>query len=630
MPYLKLPQIREGDAVAISTEKMMNSRLGVVRMTRIIIVLLAFALHLFLQWQRPGLVNRFDESLRDAFLKLAADPTPETRISVIDIDEESIAKIGPWPWPRERIADLVEILFASYHARAVGLDIVFPEHGDSEGDARLAALAANAPLTIAQILDYTQRSPSLLLGVLAGGQPVSASTSPAIAHGYIANHSGLIDARCVGNIGYSPDGDGTLRRLPVLTSFQQKNYPDFASALIACGNTRGATTEFPGRESFQGQWRIPYRLALSAYSVIPASAILLETAPKELVSGRYILVGSSALGQGDRVSTPLAPLSTGVMVHAASVSALLDLAEGGPFTKKPDSYVPALWLFTATVAAMLSLPRLSVWSNLLLAICLLTSWLPIAVWGMRGQAEWSVSSPLLVFLLFLLAAVHHEWRESRHNTLRLINTFSHYVAQPVIDEILRSDLSYSLKPTLLEVTVLIADMESYTQNTSSLSLEEAAKLTKGFLDCLTRPVLEHAGTLDKYSGDGLVAFWGAPLPCPEQADRAVSAALNILSEVDSFNRERITQGFRPVRVRIGIESGQALVGDLGTPFRSTYTAVGDCINFASRLEATARSLPTQLVIGPAANAKLQNHSTYSLGVIAIRGTATHIEVFSVI
>jgi adenylate cyclase len=325
----------------------------------------------------------------------------------------------------------------------------------------------------------------------------------------------------------------------------------------------------------------------------------------------------------------LAPLSAGVMVHAASVSALLDLVEGVPITPNPWSYAPVFWVFVSTFVAMFYLARLSVWGNLLLALCLLASWLLVAIWGIRGRAEWSISSPLLVFLLFLLAAVHHEWRESRRKVLRLIDTFSHYVAQPVLDEIIRSGLTYSLKPTLREVTVLIADMEGYTRTTSSLSLEDAAQLTKGFLDCLTRPVLEHAGTLDKYSGDGLVAFWGAPLPCPEQADRAVSAALDILSEVDSFNRERAKRGFLPVRARIGIESGQALVGDLGTPFRSTYTAVGDCINFASRLEATARDLPTQLVIGAAANAKLKNHSTYSLGVIALRGTETRIEVFSV-
>ena len=596
---------------------------------RIAIVFLACCLAIFLEWQRPELVNRFDEGLRDAFLRLTADSTPENRITVIDINEESIAEIGPWPWSRERVADLVEILFASYNARAVGLDIVFPEHGDPAGDARLAALAVNAPLTLAQIFDYTPRSPSLLLGVLAGGRPVSAVAFPITAHGYIANHRGLEGAPCVGNVGYSPDSDGILRRIPVLTRFQQKDYPDFASALLACGHTQGTTAEIPARESFQGLWRIPYRLAQSAYSVIPASAILLETAPKELVSGRYVLVGSSALGQGDRVSTPLAPLSAGVMVHAASVSALLDLVEGVPITPNPGSYVPVLWVFVSTFVAMFYLARLSVWGNLLLALCLLASWLLVAIWGIRGRAEWSISSPLLVFLLFLLAAVHHEWRESRRKVLRLIDTFSHYVAQPVLDEIIRSGLTYSLKPTLREVTVLIADMEGYTRTTSSLSLEDAAQLTKGFLDCLTRPVLEHAGTLDKYSGDGLVAFWGAPLPCPEQADRAVSAALDILSEVDNFNRERAKRGFLSVRARVGIESGKALVGDLGTPFRSTYTAVGDCINFASRLEATARDLPTQLVIGAAANAKLKNHSTYSLGVIALRGTEIRIEVFSV-
>ncbi len=600
------------------------------RLIRVAVVLLASLLIIFIEWKRPEPVNRLDESLRDAVLRLSADNTPETRITVIDIDEGSIAEIGPWPWPRELIADLVEILLVSYQVRAVGLDILFPEHGDSVGDARLAALAVNAPLTLAQILDYTPRSPSLLLGTLMGGQPELATASPAVAHGYIANHRGLEDARCVGNIGYRPDSDGVLRRIPVLTRFEQKDYPDFASVLVACGQTQGADFDIPMRRSHQGFWRIPYRSALTAYSVIPASVILRETAPKELLSGRYILVGSSALGQGDRVSTPLAPLSAGVMVHAASVSALLDLMEGVPVTPSQGSYVPVLWVFASAAIAMSCLRCLSIFGNLLLVLCLLVSWFLIALWGVRLQAEWSISSPLWVFLLFLLVAVHNEWRESRRRAVRLIDTFSHYVAQPVLDEILRSGLAYSLKPTLREVTVLIADMEGYTQATSSLSLEDAAQLTKGFLDCLTRPVLEHAGTLDKYTGDGLVAFWGAPLSCPEQADRAVSAALDILSKVHSFNYERVAQQFLPVRVRIGIESGQALVGDLGTPFRSTYTAVGDCINFASRLEASARDLPTQLVIGAAANAKLKNHSTYSLGIIALRGTETRIEVFSVV
>ena len=585
---------------------------------------------ILLEWWRPEIVNRLEEGLRDTFLRLTAKSTRETRVTVVDINEESIVKIGPWPWSRERIADLVEILFASYDARAVGLDIVFPDYADQSGDARLAALAANAPLTLAQIFDYTPRSPNLLLGTLAGEQSLSEKASPITAHGHIANHRGFERARCVGNIGYTPDSDGVLRRIPIMTQYQEKYYPDFASALLACGQRRDLAVNLQTRDGFQGQWRIPYRLQQNAYSVIPASDILLETAPKELLSDHYILVGSSALGQGDRVSTPLAPLSAGVMVHAASVSALLDLIEGLPNTPKPGAYVPLLWVFATTIAVTFSLAHLSVWGNLLLVLCLVASWLPIAIWGIRGRADWSISLPLLVVLLFLLVAINREWRESRRKVLHLIDTFSHYVARPVLDEILRSSKNYSLKPTLREVTVLIADMEGYTRLTSSLSLKDAAQLTKGFLDCLTRPVLQHGGTLDKYSGDGLVAFWGAPLPCPDQADRAVSAALDILKEVDIFNRDRTKRNFLPVRVRIGVENGHALVGDLGTPFRSTYTAVGDCINFASRLEATARDLPTQLVIGAVANAKLKSHLTYSLGIISLRGTETQIEVFSVI
>lgn len=596
---------------------------------KIALVLLACVLTAFLEWQRPELINRFDEGLGDAFLRLSADTTPENRIAVIDISEEAISEIGPWPWPRGRVADLVEILLTTYRVQAVGLDIVFPEPADAAGDARLAALATYAPLTLAQIFDYTPRSHGIALGRLAGGQSTSASELAVTAHGYIANHRGLEDAACVGNIGYSPDADGVLRRIPVLTRFQQQDYANFAAVFLACAHPAGRDFNAVKGVSQHGQWRIPFRRDMSAYTVIPASAVLRETAPVDLLVGRYVLVGSSAISLGDRVSIPLAPLSAGVMVHAASVSALLDQMEGGHNASRPGPYLPILWIFASAVVAAFCLSRLPVWGSLLLVPGLASSWLFIAIWGMSGQAEWSVSSPLWVFSFFILAVIHQEWRASRRKALKLIDTFSHYVAQPVLDEILRSGLSHSLNPTLREVTVLIADMEGYTRTTSSLSLEDAAQLTKGFLDCLTRPVLEHGGTLDKYSGDGLVAFWGAPLPCPEQADCAVSAALDILQQVAGFNDERIKRNFVPVRVRIGIESGQALVGDLGTPFRSTYTAVGDCINFASRLEAAARDLPTQLVIGSAANKKLKKHPTCSLGSIFLRGTDTHIEVFSV-
>ncbi|HQX90833.1 MAG TPA: adenylate/guanylate cyclase domain-containing protein, partial [Moraxellaceae bacterium] len=519
--------------------------------------------------------------------------------------------------------------------RAVALDIVFPEPGDKEGDARLAALAVHAPLTLVQIFDYTLRSPEIRQGTIAGGLAASPNTGVLTAYGYIANHAGLASARCIGNIGYLPDIDGVLRHTPVQTRFEEKDYPHLASALLDCAGRderKDISVKPPVSMSLaneNGLWRVPFRRSLSAYNVITAIAILHESAPRSLIRNRYVLVGSSSLGLGDRVSTPLAPLSAGVMVHAASLSGLLDIAEGKavpPWSGRPWLLV---WCLLSIALSVICIARLPAWGGLLLLSSLVAGWLGVAFVGISRQAEWSVTAPLWAYFLLLLIAIPHEWWQTQRRSRRLLATFSHYVAQPVLDEILRLGLTHSLTPTLREVTILIADMEDYTHTTSSLALDEAAALTKGFLGCLTRPVLAWYGTLDKYSGDGLVAFWGAPLDCPDQADRAVNAALDILLEVDAFNTQRQSRGFTPVRVRIGIESGNALVGDLGTSFRSTYTAVGDCINFASRLEAAARDLPTQLVIGAAAQRKLIKHKTTSLGRITLRGTETTIEVFTI-
>ena len=599
-----------------------------LRAIRGIIAVLAFAVMLLVEWQRPEFIVRVDEGLRDTFLRLTADPRPEDRLVVIDINDATLKEIGPWPWPRQRVADLTELLLGPYGARAVGLDIVFPEPGDAQGDARIASLAAHAPLAVVQIFDYAQRHAAIQQGILAGGlrtEQLTNAPGGLIAQGYIANHAGLSGSRCIGNIGYQPDGDGVLRQVPALTRFQSRLYPNLASALLACADPLIQTPS----GNAQGLWRVPYSRALSAYTVIAATDILRESVPPSLIQGRYVLVGSSSLGLGDRVSTPLAPLSAGIMVHAANLSGLLDLTEGRTQAPWSGRAWLVVWSMFSLAGAVLCIAMLPAWGSSLVLGGLVPVWLCQAFAGITRQAEWSVTAPLWAYFFLFVVAVPYEWWQTQRKGRRLLTTFSHYVAQPVLDEIVRLDLQHSLKPALCDVTVLIADMEGYTQATSLLSLEDAATLTKDFLAGLTRPVLAWRGTLDKYTGDGLVAFWGAPLPCSDQTDRAVSAALDILTEVEALNARRLHGGFAPLRVRIGIESGPALVGDLGTSFRSTYTAVGDCINFASRLEAAARHLPTQLVIGTAANSQLTQHQTISLGDITLRGTPTAIEVFTI-
>lgn len=598
---------------------------------------LALMLALAAEWQRSEFVTRLDEGLRDQFLVQLADSRPENRLTVVDINEEALQLEGPWPWPRARLADLAEILIAVYGVRSVGFDIVLPEPADALGEARLLALATHAPLALAQIFDFTERDRAVLQGQATGGSavvPGMANVPSVQAYGHIANHSGLSNARCVGNIGYRPDADGVLRHTPTHTRFGDRIYPSFAAALLACSDGLPAAdgTRRPNQltppANGQGEWRVPYRFTPASYTVISAADVLRERAPRSLLAGRHVLLGSSALGLGDRVSTPLSPLSAGVMVHAASVSGLLDLAEGKLQAPWSGRVALVVWSTLSIALALVGIAGLSAWGSVALLLGLAMGWLVLAFAGVAWQAEWSVTAPLWAYACLLVGAVPYEWWQTQRQSSRLLATFSHYVAQPVLDEIVRLEMSHSLKPTLREVTVLIADMEGYTRTTSSLSLDEAANLTKDFLGCLTRPVLAWRGTLDKYSGDGLVAFWGAPLACPDQADRAVSAALDVMKEVVGFNQGRALMGLPPVRVRIGIESGQALVGDLGTAFRSTYTAVGDCINFASRLEAAAKDFPSGLLIGPVSNSRLVQHQTVSLGLVSLRGTETTIEVFT--
>lgn len=595
---------------------------------RALIALIACMASLWIELLPSNELLRGDEAIRDIFTKMGSSDRTETRLTLVDIGETALTDIGPWPWPRDRLADLAETLLEHYKAKIIAFDIVFPEASDETGDRRLSALAAKKKLVLAQILDYTEREPPLKQGILVGGEKASPEQKTPPAYGFVANHIGLAKSACVGNIGYAPDQDGILRHLPANTEYQGRVYAHLAPMLLDCASNQEHAYNQLIRTDRSGLWRIPYRNKLTSYTVVPAEDVLNRSAPRDLFEGRYLLVGSSALGLGDRVSTPLVPLGSGLLVHAESLSALLDLAEGAQRPAWSGQILSIGWAIVTILAASILLSRLSPLLNISLLLSLGVLWLSLAYIGVRENAEGSILAPLAAYLVMLTVAIPYEWWRSLRTTRRLFDVFSHYVAMPVLNELLRQGANYSLTPTLRKITVLVADMEGYTRATSALSLDAAATLTKDFLDCLTRPVLARHGTLDKYTGDGLVAFWGAPLPCPHQADEAISAALEILHEVSELNRRRGESGGFPVRVRIGIESGEALVGDLGTSFRSTYTAVGDCINFASRLEAEARNLHVQVVIGPIANQLIKRHKTVALGRHPLRGTSTEIDLFA--
>jgi len=579
------------------------------------IALLAVLLTVWAQWW-GGDGALADHWLRDRIIQWRAVSTPEPRVLIVDIDEESLRRLGPWPWPRSRLADLTERLLADYQAKGVALDIVLPDPpraGDS--DERLALLAAHGPVLLSTAFDFnTVREYRVRQGALGRGLPAADYPQAVPASGYIGNDATLARAARIGNVGFIPDPDGVFRRLPLYVRYGDQVYPALTVALLSCCS--GHPLPALGHDAFL---RLEHRRDWSALTVVSAADILSGAIDPASASDRLVVVGSSNLGLADRVATPHDPLRPGLGVHGVALSQLLDMQAGTAPAPWPGRLLALLYTILCAALLLFALPRLPALASVALLVAASALWCALAVLIVPHDPQLIATSPLASNLFLLAVAVPVQWQLTQQRSRHLLSTLRQYVARQVVDELLRSDLQDPLAPASREITTLIADLEGYSSHVEAMPVEEAGRLTRDFLDCLTGPVLEHQGTLDKYTGDGLVAFWGAPLPIAEHADLALDAAREILARVAALNRVRAAAGARPLRVRIGIESGPAMAGDFGSRFRAIYTAVGDSVNTASRLEQAARDYPYDVIIGAGTAQRARRHALRMLEERKLRG-----------
>ncbi|CAM8625619.1 CHD domain containing protein [Burkholderiales bacterium] len=541
-----------------------------------------------------GVAPALERFVRDALIRAQARHQPEDRLVVIDIDEASLEALGPWPWPRSILAEISQRLLQEHGVRRVVLDLVLPSPRDTAGDAALARMAQGADLVLAQVLDFQVRSQPIEQGQLigrptAGSLPEQAALAAPAVTGFLANHAGLSQAACAGNIGFVPDADGRLRRLPLVSQHQGLELPSLAVAALQCPPQSTSTTD-------PRLYPLRFHRSNESWLVIPAHVLLTPGAPFPALDGRIALVGASALGLSDRVSTPLAASISGLYVHASLLSELLD----GPLPSPPNPLL--LQLAQLGLVALLATTLLAFThrSGLILgSLGVGLLWLGLAWWSVAQVSLVPVSAPIWGAAVLLLVLTPYEWLRDRQKARSAERLLARYVAKPVLQKLRARGSFDALAPAQAPIVVLVADMADYTRVTAGLSLEQAATLTRSFLQAITEPVWNGGGTLDRYTGDGLVAFWGAPLPSETAASQAYRAAQQMLKAVQDLNERQSSQGLPTVGLRMGIASGSALVGDFGTRYRATYTAVGSCINLAARLEALGKTLGEPLVLSEA-------------------------------
>jgi len=538
---------------------------------------------------------------------------PDRRILIVDIDEQSLQAIGRWPWPRETLAALLERIQGSGPA-VIGLDILLPEPGDPAGDRALAAqlkhsnVVAATAFALPELSAQPTGSPGLVASDAAGLAPSLAGASVKLGH-----------------ITPLHDADFVIRRVaPVIC--HGECYHTLAAAMLAqwggvppgidpADKSRFCVGGFCLRLNSDGTLSVPYHHP-SRFEYLPAVDVLRQQPGLASLEGAMVLVGTSAAGLGDRVATPRSASLPGVEIHALILAAMLDGMAWSqfPHDRIGSSVAVALMGLLALCWPWLG-PRWRLAAALGWASCLTFSL------GIPHLGYWMDPLPLWLILIALAGCVG-SWEVGRVLSQRrkIYRAFAAYVPPVVLRSLVRQGLGPDkLDAQRADVTVFFADIQGFTSLSEQLEPEQLVEITNHLFSEITEEIHRHKGTLDKFMGDAVMAFWGAPLAQDDHPELAVKCAMAVVDRVNQLEPWLAARGYPRIRMTMGLESGVVTVGNLGSRQRRAYTVMGKTVNLAAHLQQQCKELGQPLLCGPTLCDRLDNRRITRLPPVAIRG-----------
>jgi adenylate cyclase len=608
---------------------------------------------------RMAFIDQIDLAIADARLRAHMPRSLDPRIVIVDIDEASLSTVGRWPWGRDRMAALADELFQRQNVAAVGLDLLFAEPDNSSGLSALEAMAAtNTSLqpglaTMRATLDYDNRFARALTGRAAvlgfyltrdrGGHRAGVLPAPvfdaaalrgrsvAFTHwdGFASNIPPIANAVPMGGFFNSlPDSDGVVRSVPLIAELDGHHHEALAlalfrrytgSPLVEPGFPRQdwLPRDYDGLERIvlaQGSQRVaipvdarvgvrvPFRGAGGphggSFEYVSAGDLLSGRVAAGRLAGKLVLVGSTAPGLFDLRPTPVSEAFPGVEVHANLLSGLLD----GRLPVQPDwsRGAEVLQIVLAAGAMALVLPRLGAASALgfTAGLAIVLVGLNLWLYQARGLVLPLASALLLVALVNAGTTVWGHITEGRTRR-SLARLFGSYVPPELVTEMARDPARYDMRAENRVLSIMFCDMRNFTRVSEALSPEDLRALVNRFFSSMTAAIRDERGTLDKYIGDAIMAFWGAPVADAAHAEHAVRAALAMLERMKTLNQDLSARGLPQIGLGLGINTGLVCVGDMGSDIRRSYTVMGDAVNLASRIESLTRHYGLDLLVGQA-------------------------------
>lgn len=597
-------------------------------------------------------------------------PASPTRTVIIDIDEASLQAEGQWPWSRTRIADLVDRL-TDAGVVVIAFDILFAEPERNPVQQVVAGLERDDAALAQALAPYAERadadrrlaaslgSVDTLLGFVLHNEPVPASGTlpkpiailPPDARTAIprmrsatGNLPLLQDAALGGGfLTTLPDRDGAIRRSPLLLRHGDAVYPSLALAaasayllvdapqihLAPIGAIDAVDYVALGERRIPvdaaGQVLVPYRGPPATLPSLSATDVLQGRADPELLRNRIALVGASALALADLKATPVAGVFPGVEIQATLLTGLLE----GAFLSEPAWAKGANFTLMLAIGCLLAfaLPHLKAGLMLVaatLAIVLVTLG---NLWLWKSGLVLALAMPLaLVIALAVLNMVYGFLFETRSRQ-QLKSMFGQYVPPELVEEMSQQPEHFGFEGQSREMTVLFADIRGFTTLSESLPAHALKDLLHRFFTPMTRVIFDHRGTIDKYVGDMIMAFWGAPVRDARHAEHAIDAALGMLHALQDLRTALVREGLPEIVIGIGINSGVMNVGDMGSQYRRAYTVIGDAVNLASRLEGLTKYYGVNLVVGPRTRELAPDFVYRRLDRVRVKGKREAVEVF---
>jgi len=623
------------------------------------------------------ILSRLDAVIYDYKLGLDMVAAMDDRVVIVDIDEKSLQEVGRWPWPRDKTARLTENLTQQYGVASIGYDIVFAEPDQSSGlpvleriaseelagekgfaalleqlrprldyDATLAAALGSGPTVLGYYFDFspgaaTTNADGLPPALFDCAELHRLGIRPMTGAAYSANLPRLqASAATAGFFNMVADFDGVARRMPLLIEHGGKCYGSLALLTTQQAMGAGVPTVRPAdglhppvldldglvvAMDAQARVMVPYR-ALGSFEYVSAADVLAGRADAAKLEGRAVLIGSSAPGIMDLRVTPISKVYPGVEIHANLISGILD----GAIKWAPMSVywieIAVVLLVGLAMAALLPLaaPLRASLATLAVALALLAG--AFASWHYWNLHLPVATSLVAVLGLFVINMSYGFFVEARSKA-QITRLFGQYVPHELVDEMAKDPERYSLRGESRVMTVLFTDIVGFTSISEKLEASELAAMLNAYLSHMTRLVQDNRGTIDKYIGDAVMAFWGAPMSDDRHARDAVLTAMAMQSTLADLNPTLEAHGWPPVRVGVGVNTGRMSVGNMGSEFRMAYTVMADAVNLSSRLEGLTRQYGVGVLVGEDTKAECPDIAFVAIDRVRVKGKLQPVSIY---